>query len=928
MKFLPKSLFVRLALAGGIGSLISVLALGSYIAYEQGELATRAAHKESNLLTSELATTLATYLIVKNYAEIEQAISQFTTYPNLDNLLVINNRGDIIVEAKRNQENGHWNFIHSGVVEPPQKDSTLLYMDSRKITSWMPIAPSTKTIGWIRTSLTLEHIYTTQHQILGETFFIVLLSIAISTGAVVFTLRKPIRQIVRATEFAANLPKNYGNRLVEVSSALEVQKLISVLNQTSEILQHQEQELRQINDDLILTLQAIPDWLFELDNDGKFVNVWANDKNLLAKQKKMLIGRTFKEVLPSEAVNTLMSALRDAQKNSFSSGQVIQLTLPNHSNIWFELSISYKSTPDSTKDRFVMLSRDVTDRILSEQQLRIAATVFNSQEGMIVTDMNNIILKVNSAFTDITGYSEEDVIGKNPHILQSGRQDTHFYKVMWESIFQTGSWKGEIWNRRKNGEIYPEHITITAVKNMDGVITNFVSTMTDITINKAAADEIERLAFYDPLTGLPNRRLLLDRLQSALISSHRNRQMGGLLFIDMDNFKSLNDTLGHDIGDLLLKQVAQRLELCLRESDTVARLGGDEFIVILDSLSEQALESATQIEVIGNKIIETLNQPYILVNYNYHCTPSIGATLFYGHDYSIDELLKQADIAMYQAKSAGRNNLCFFDPQMQATISARMALEADLRVALKENQFELYFQPQVYNEKLIKSAEVLIRWHHPTRGIVAPADFIPLAEETGLIVPIGLWVIKAACDQIKSWNQHQQAMSLQLSINVSPRQFHQTDFVEQVTQIIDFYEIDPSQIKLEITESLVIDNIDDTISKMNALGEIGVGFSMDDFGIGYSSLSSLRKLPLDQLKIDQSFVREILTGLDDAVMVQTIIAMAKNLRMEVVAEGVETTTQRDLLKHLGCSICQGYLFSKPLPLEEFEDYIKQNNRLI
>jgi len=568
--------------------------------------------------------------------------------------------------------------------------------------------------------------------------------------------------------------------------------------------------------------------------------------------------------------------------------------------------------------QFCVFCRDITERKRIESDLRIAAIAFESQEGMFVTDVHKVILRVNRAFTKITGYSAEDVIGKTPRLLQSGRHDADFYAAMWESINSTGTWDGEIWNRRKTGEVYPEHLTITAVIVADGIVTHYVATLIDITLSKASVDEIERLAFYDPLTGLPNRRLLWDRLNSALASSHRSGRKGALLFIDMDNFKTLNDTLGHDMGDLMLQQVAQRLEFSVREGDSIARLGGDEFVVMLEDLSEQALEAAAQTEVIGDKIMAILNQTYQLAAHDYHSTPSIGATLFNGHEQPIDELLKQADIAMYQAKSAGRNALRFFDPQMQISISARAALEADLRLALAENQFKLYYQPQVYHNRQIISAEVLIRWQHPLRGLLLPAEFIPLAEEIGLIFPIGQWVLETACAQIKIWEGNVHTRHLQLAVNVSARQFRQVNFVEQVSQILRRNAINPDRLKLEITESLVLDDIDDSARKMNALREIGVRFSLDDFGTGYSSLAYLTQLPLDQLKIDRSFVHNIGIKTTDAVIVQTIIGMANNLGMEVIAEGVETETQRTFLEQHDCQVCQGYLFSKPVPIEQFE----------
>jgi predicted signal transduction protein with EAL and GGDEF domain len=377
------------------------------------------------------------------------------------------------------------------------------------------------------------------------------------------------------------------------------------------------------------------------------------------------------------------------------------------------------------------------------------------------------------------------------------------------------------------------------------------------------------------------------------------------------------------MGDLLLQQVAARLTTCVREGDTVARLGGDEFVVMLENLSKQASEAAVQTETIGEKILDILNQPYQLATHDYRSTPSIGAVLFSDHDHSIEELLKQADIAMYQAKSSGRNTLRFFDPQMQIRIAARAAMQADLHLALAENQFILFYQPQVYHNYQIAGAEVLIRWQHPKRGLVPPVDFIPLAEEAGLILPIGQWVLETACAQIKKWEGSEHTRHLLLAVNVSARQFRQTDFVEQVSHVLHRSTINPDRLKLELTESLVLDNIEDTIFKMNAIREMGVRFSMDDFGTGYSSLSSLKKLPLSQLKIDQSFVRDLSIDLDDAIIVQTIIAMANNLGMGVIAEGVETEAQRAFLEQHDCPLFQGYLFSKPLPIEQFEQLLKR-----
>ena len=589
----------------------------------------------------------------------------------------------------------------------------------------------------------------------------------------------------------------------------------------------------------------------------------------------------------------------------------------------FPMELSISAVEQQEGYFFNAYVRDITDRKQAENALRIAATVFEAQEGIIITDANSAILRTNQAVSNITGYTEKELIGKNPRILSSGRHGADFYAAMWKNINEIGLWEGEIWNRRKSGEIYPEHLTISSVKDSSGRVANYVATLTDITMSQAAADKIKYLAFYDPLTCLPNRLLFRDRLILAFASSQRNDHYGALLFIDMDNFKNLNDTLGHGMGDLLLQQVAKRLKACVREGDTIARLGGDEFVVVLEDLSKSINEAAIQVEAVGNKILVAFSQPYHLSTHNYNNTASIGIALFKGQQQAIDELLKQADIAMYSAKASGRNTLRFFDQHMQDSIANRVGLERDLKLALAKNQLILYYQPQVEANQQIIGAEALIRWHHPQRGLVSPVDFIPLAEETGLILPIGYWILETACAQIKQWEGSEPTRHIKIAVNVSARQFRQSDFVEQVRQILQSTAINPKNLKLELTETIVLDDIDETIKKMNELHKFGVSFSIDDFGTGYSSLSYLSRLPLDQLKIDQSFVFNIGVKNSDAVIVQTIIGMAKNLDMEVIAEGVETEAQREFLELNGCTQYQGYLFSKPVPIEQFEALLKK-----
>ena len=560
----------------------------------------------------------------------------------------------------------------------------------------------------------------------------------------------------------------------------------------------------------------------------------------------------------------------------------------------------------------------------TEAALRVSATAFESQESMMITDANGVILQVNRAFTENTGYTSEEAVGKTSALIKSSRHNDAFSNEMWETVRRDGAWHGEIWTRRKDGAEHPDWLTLTAVKGANGDITHYVGTQTDISLRKAAEREIEQLAFYDPLTALPNRRLLMDRLKQALGSSARSGREGALLFIDLDNFKSLNDTLGHDKGDLLLKQVAQRLAGCVREIDTVARLGGDEFVIMLEELSSDSNEAMIQTGAVAKKVLASLNQDYVLDGHAHHSSPSIGITLFEGHNQSIEDLLKRADLAMYEAKMAGRNGARFFDPAMQTAVAERVTLENDLRQAVAERQFTLYYQPQVdLATGNMTGAEALIRWQHPRRGTVAPNEFIPLAEETGLILPIGTWVLETACHQLAVWAAQPEMAHLSLAINVSAGQFRRPDFVSQVLSAVDKAGADPRKLKLELTESMMLENVEDIIAKMTALKAHGIGCSLDDFGTGYSSLSYLKRLPLDQLKIDRSFVQELANGSSDAAICSATIDLARNLRFKVVAEGVETDAQRNYLKEIGCDFLQGYLVSKPLPQSAFEAFYRK-----
>ncbi len=582
---------------------------------------------------------------------------------------------------------------------------------------------------------------------------------------------------------------------------------------------------------------------------------------------------------------------------------------------------------DDQPRRIIGVLWDITERkhaeeAFRESQVRLDLAIRSASMSVWSLDIVTNMRYFDDQYCQLLGIDPETFTGTEGEFFRAVHaDDREMVKTnLFQTILQSAPYESEYRVVWPDGSIHYIASRGRLVCNDQGQPLRINGIAFDVSEWREAQNQIHNLAFYDPLTGLPNRRLLIDRLQHAVASSERKVRAGAVLFIDLDNFKTINDTLGHALGDQLLKQAAERLTSCVRGEDTVARIGGDEFVVMLEDLSENESEAATQTESIAVKILAKLSQPYQIASHEYRSTCSIGITLFNDRLQGTDELLKQSDIAMYQAKKAGRNTLRFFDTQMQNIVSARAILENELRKALERNQFQLYYQIQVDSFMQPIGAEALIRWVHPERGLVSPLEFIPLAEETGLILPIGQWVLETACAQLKAWQQDGQASTFVLAVNVSAREFRQADFVARVQAAIQNNGVNPRLLKLELTESLLLEDIEDTVAIMNALNDIGVQFSLDDFGTGYSSLQYLKRLPLDQIKIDQSFVRDLPIDSGDRAIVRTIIAMATSLNLNVIAEGVETEEQLQFLLNKGCTHYQGYLFGKPVPIEQFGDF--------
>ncbi len=696
------------------------------------------------------------------------------------------------------------------------------------------------------------------------------------------------------------------------------------LRMQNEQLVEAQQQLITSRNDFITLFDLAPVGFLRLDEKGRILQSNRTVQEMLGKSHSELRDKFLATFIHADDLSIFNARYSAFYKKPNEKHIELRLLDMHKMPIYVELSgrlikKQAGASVDFNQDCLLVNIITIGERKKMEAQLELAAKVFeHSQEGIMITAPDTTILKINLAFTAVTGYKPAEVIGRTPKILSSGRQGPAFYRDMWQKINKEGCWQGEIWNRRKNGDLYAEWLSICRINDKFGRVSHYIGIFSDITLRKLNEKQIEQLAYFDTLTELPNRALLNDRLKQGIVQAVRHKLWLSVFFLDLDRFKILNDTLGHFAGDLLLQNVAKRLRGCVRESDTVARFGGDEFVILLtDFVDEQS--AAQHSAEIAKKILDVLSQPFDLSGNQFITSTSIGVTLFPKDGSSVGELIKNADAAMYYAKASGRNNYQLFSDSMRSEALTRSTLENDLHHALPNQELVVYYQPLIdlqTTPNQIIGFEALLRWNHPRKGLISPDDFIPIAEETGMIVAIGEWVLKTACKQFKIWRDQDQPLLKKICVNLSARQFLQNDLVHSIRQCLDSTGVDARFLEIEITETVMMQHMSAVIRILQQLMQMGVTVSLDDFGTGYSSLTYLKKFPINSIKIDRSFVRDILNDPDDKVIVHSIISIARHMRLNIIAEGIENAEQADYLMQAGCHLGQGFLYSKPLPAEQ------------
>jgi diguanylate cyclase (GGDEF)-like protein/PAS domain S-box-containing protein len=869
---------------------------------------------EINLLTASLKTKLRDLRIhlnttLKNAPELETTLHKVIDDINASSRALIH-------EVNQNINNA--NGVHSTIAFYQRTESLIddSYHHLNHSMFKLLNDATLRNLGQAKTALSLG---------IGITLFFVLLVIYFSVGIYLSSV-KTIFQLKRT---AQSIASGDLETRIEVTTEDELRQVALSFNymadQISNLLRSERRTLEVLSEQ-----QATLEAFFE-NMDSAVVIFKVNDQPLslttiAVNQATERLENANRSKLIAEDINVLFpNALENgfyrAIMHVWTTGEATHFPIINHDKYqqiaqWREHYI-YKLP----NQHIVVIYQDITDKKQNEEALNVASLIYdNSNEAMMVSDSNNKIIAINPAYTAITGYQESETLGQNPSLLKSGKHDNHFYHEMWQSLLNNGHWQGEIWNKKKSGENYLEWLSISTIKDTHGDIYRYVALFSDITEKKRSEEIIWRQANYDSLTHLPNRRMFQDRLEQEIRKCHRNHSNLALLFLDLDNFKEVNDTLGHDAGDTLLVEASRRITDLVRESDTVARLGGDEFTIILSDLDDLLI-----IEAIAEKVLRSLSAPFIIKNRQTYVSASIGITLYPNDAEAATDLIKNADQAMYLAKESGRNRFAYFTQYMQDQAQKRHEMLNDLHIAVEQEQFQLHYQPIINLQTgAIYKAEALLRWNHPIKGYISPAEFIALTEESGLIQPIGDWAFKEALNLIKKL-KHTYNKDIQVSVNKSPMQFKTKHDHQDWLEMMEKEDIKGQQLIIEITESLLMEDKSSIQKQLSAFRNANIEIAMDDFGTGYSSLSYLKKFDIDYLKIDQSFIKNLTPASTDFILTEAIITMAHKLGLKVVAEGIETIEQQQLLTEAGCDFGQGYYISRPIPEDDFVRLLIQTN---
>lgn len=843
-----------------------------------------------------LPSALAEVVVIGDFAALQRTLDRYVP-------------GQLILSAEFRDVTGA--RVHAEDVRPlPQSPGWFVrWFGFPEISGSTPVVVGGRVYGELTLNLTGQVLADRSWARLQDQFALLLLAILLNFAGIWLVLRSglaPLKQLeIRANAMAAgHLDTN-----LTLRGSPEIRNLTRALDRMAK-------SMLAAQNDLQSTLHAIPDVLFEMGLDGRYHTIQSPRGAVMTVATEALLGKRVSDVFAPEVATIVLGALQEANEHGYCMGRQLEVTR-GEARKWFELSVARKKDRPEDGPRFVVLSRDISERKQAEVRLQLWASVFtHAREAIMITDTRGTIVEVNDTFSRITGFARSEAIGQSPRILQSGRQPKEFYAAMWHDLTTKDHWYGEVWNRRKNGEVYAEMLNIGSVRDANGTTQNYVALFTDITSMKEHAQQLDHIAHYDVLTSLPNRRLLADRLQQALVQSQRRKHSLAVVFLDLDGFKAVNDTYGHNVGDELLIVLAQRLKVVLREGDTLARIGGDEFVAVLTDLVH-----TQDCEPVLERLLQAAAASVTVGDATMQVSTSMGVTFYPQDGVDADLLMRQADQAMYAAKQAGRNRYHLFDVAHDAAVKIQRESLEHIRQALERREFVLYYQPKV-NMKTgeVTGAEALIRWQHPERGLLAPATFLPIIEDHPFSVELGEWVIATALAQMSQWSQSGQRVAV--SVNIGGRQLQQTGFVERLRELLAAHpEVPRHSLELEILETSVLEDMAEVSDIMHACRAAGVRFALDDFGTGYSSLTYLKHLPAELLKIDQSFVRHMLGNPDDLAIVKGVIGLATAFGREVIAEGVESAAHGERLLALGCEMAQGYGIARPMPAADFPDWM-------